>query len=98
MIIFVHDYFNKRLSKSFDSTFVTLDEMTSINTRKSTLGCMFTPSANSTRYGLNSIIRKSIVSWNYYAQKFKNENLTNLSRNQLKNKMKYDMILTYNAI
>ena len=98
MIIFVHDYFNKRLPKSFDDTFVKLDEMTSINTRNSTLGCIFTPSVNSTRYGLNSIIRKSIVSWNYYAQKFKNENLTNLSRNQLKNKIKYHMILTYNTI
>ena len=60
---FIHDYFNKRLPKSFDNTFVKLDEMTSINTRNSTLGCIFIPSVNSTKYGLNSIIRKSIVSW-----------------------------------
>ena len=52
------------LPKSFDNTFVKLDEMTSIDTRNSTLGCIFIPSVNSTRYGLNSIIRKSIVSWN----------------------------------
>ena len=53
--LFVHDYFDKRLPKSFDNTFVKLDEMTSINTRNSTLQCIFIPSVNSTRYGLNSI-------------------------------------------
>ena len=31
--LFVHDYLNKRLPKSFDNTFVKLDEMNSINTR-----------------------------------------------------------------
>ena len=69
--LFVHDYLNKRLPKSFDNTFVKLDEMNSINTRNSTLGCIYIPRVNSTRYGLNSIIRKSTVSWNYYTQKFK---------------------------
>ena len=33
---FVHDYFNKSLPKSFDITFLKLDEMISINTRNST--------------------------------------------------------------
>ena len=93
--LFVHDYLNKRLPKSFDNTFVKLDEMNSINTRNSILGCIYIPRVNSTRYGLSSIIRKSTVSWNYYTQKFKNVNLTNLSRNQLMNKIKNNMISTY---
>ena len=93
--LFVHDYLNKRLPKSFDNTFVKLDEMNSINTRNSTLGCIYIPRVNPTSYGLNSIIRKSTVSWNYYTQKFKNVNLTNLSRNQLMNKIKNNMISTY---
>ena len=39
---------------------------------------------NTTRYGLNSIYRKSIDAWNHFNKQLKDKNLSNLSRYKLK--------------
>ena len=85
--LLIHDFLNNKLPISFENYFNTTDDLYSfkIKTRGSVAGCLFIPYASSTKYGLNSIKRKAIMSWNYLVRNFNNINLFKLSRNQLKN-------------
>ena len=97
--LFVHDFLNGKLPKSFDNTFVKLSDVGSkdniVNTIKSDLGCLFLPNVNSTTYGLNSLNRNSIISWNTYVKLFNKDDIVTMSKNELKNKIKKHMLSIY---
>ena len=84
--LFVYDYFKNTLPKCFKSYFLKINEIHSVGTTSSELGCLFTPYLYTTRYGLHSITRKCIDIWNHFTKKFKLD-LSTLSRNMLKNKI-----------
>ena len=100
--LFVHDYLNGKLPKSFDNTFTKLSDVpgiigstnNTISTIKSDLGGLVLPHVSSSTYGLNSIYRNSIVNWNTYVKLF-NKNIARMSKSELKNKIKNHMISTY---
>ena len=97
--LFVHDFLNGKLPKSFDSTFLKLSEARSnenmVNTINSDLGCLFLPNVCTSTYRLNSIYRKSIISWNTYVRLFNKEDIVSISKNALKNKIKKHMLSMY---
>ena len=71
----------------------------SINTRKAIAGDIFTPFTNTTKYGLNSIYRKSIDTWNHFTKYFKDKNLSDLSKNECKELItELSLIHTHNTI
>ena len=88
--LFVHDYLNGKLPKSFDNTFTKLSDVHvpvgsihyKVSTINSELGCLQLPRVLT--YGLNSIYRNSIVNWNTYVKLFKNDNIVNMSKNRLR--------------
>ena len=90
--LFVHDYLNGKLPKSFDNTFTKLSDVPAlvgsnnnvVSTINSDLGCLLLPHVSSSTYGLNSINRNSIVKWNAYVKLFNKDNLVNLSKYVLK--------------
>ena len=84
--LFVYDFLKDKLPKCFKNYFKTLKESynSSMNTRNSKSGCLYLPSVISTKYGLNSIKIKSINSWNYFSITFKEGDLLQLSRSELK--------------
>ena len=97
--LFVHDFLNGKLPKSFDNSFIKLSDVGSkeniINTINSDLGCLFLPNVKSTTYGLNSLNRNSIISWNIYVKLFNKDDIVSMSKNELKNKIKKHMLSTY---
>ena len=101
--LFVHDYLNGKLPKSFDNTFTKLSDVpnivgstnNTISTINSDLGCLFLPNVSSTTYGLNSLYRNSIINWNSYVKLFKQDNIVKMTKNELKNKIKKAIIATY---
>ena len=88
--LLVHDYLKSKLPTSFDNYFTTTANIYTpdVTTRNSKNGCLFVPSVNSTKYGLNSIKIKAIVAWNCFIKIFKNLNLLELSRSKLKANIK----------
>ena len=70
--LFAHDFLKNTLPLCFKNYFKTLNEVYSSNvrTRSSSSGCLFTPSAKSTKYGLNSIKRNAINTWNHFTKVF----------------------------
>ena len=62
--LFVHDYFNNKLPKPFISSFNKVSDLHSLSTRRAANGCLVIPSCNSTKYGIKSINRLCIDSWN----------------------------------
>ena len=82
--LFVHDFLKKKLPKCFDSYFRTLKEAYPIGTKNAKLGCLFIPFVSTSRYGLRSITRQSILSWNSLCKAL-NCNLANFSRSIAKN-------------
>ena len=86
--LFVFDFLCKRLPECFDNYFKKLDEIYSeeISTINSELGCLFTPYMSTVKYGLQSITRQCITSWNFFTKEF-NTDLSKLSRPVLKNKI-----------
>ncbi len=84
--LFVYDAIKNTAPDSFHSYFAKINEVHDINTINSDLGCMFTPFRATTRYGLNSIIRKCISSWNYFSHQL-HLDLSSLSRFKLKSKI-----------
>ena len=84
--LFVYDAIKNTTPDSFHTYFVKISEVHDISTVNSDLGCMFTPYRATTRYGLNSITRKCIGSWNYFSHLL-NLNLSSLSRYSLKIKL-----------
>ena len=93
--LLVHDYLKGKLPQSFENTFKQLKDLNSVSTRNTTSGCLFIPSVSSTRYGINSIVRKSIISWNKFANIFKTKNICNMSRNELKTQISKYFLSTY---
>ena len=92
--LFVHDFFHKKLPVCFDNYFQSVKRVHSIGTKSNKLGCIFVPHVSTTRYGLHSITRKSICSWNYFS-KFFDCNLSELSRSVLKNKLTHHFLSLY---
>ena len=69
--LFVYDDLNENLPSCFDNYFKSIHEVHTLGTRASNLGCLFTTQINTTKYGLNSITRKCIDSWNFFTNIFK---------------------------
>ena len=86
--LFVFDFLHKKLPECFDNYFTKLDEIYSdeITTINSELGCLFTPFMSTVKYGLQSITRQCIATWNFFTKEL-NTNLSKLSRPVLKNKI-----------
>ena len=84
--LFVHDFLHKNLPECFDDYFQKLDEVYTeeTNTINSELGCLYTPFKSTERYGICSITRKCIDSWNFFTKELKTD-LSTLSRPVLKN-------------
>ena len=63
--LFVHDSLNGKLPKSFGNTFIKLSDVRSnsntVSTINSKKGCLFLPNVNNSTYGLNSLLRNSII-------------------------------------
>ena len=86
--LFVYDFLHENLPKCFDDYFQKLDEIYTddINTINSELGCLFTPFKSTQRYGICSITRKCIDSWNFFTKAL-NTDLSKFSRFTLKSKI-----------
>ena len=80
--LFVHDYLNNSLPACFEDYYFKLNYF-NVQTRNSNLGCLFLPSKNTTKYGLNLITQKFINSWNSITKDFKAD-LSSISRYKLK--------------
>ena len=92
--IFVHDFLKNKLPTCFNEYFQTVNSVHSIGTKSNRLGCLFIPHVSTKTYGLNSITRKSISSWNHFSNLFKC-NLSLLSRSMLKNKLTSHFLNSY---
>ena len=62
--MFVYDYLKGNLPNSFDDAFNRVDECHSIGTRSAEKGLLLIPRYNGTWYGLKSIYKNCINSWN----------------------------------
>ena len=94
-ILLVHDYLNNKLPKSFQDYYFKMNYMYfNVRTRNSKIGCLFTPSKNTTKYGLQSISQQCIYNWNYFSKMLKTD-LLDLSRNKLKQLLKQHFIQNY---
>ena len=62
--LFVYDYFGGNLPSSFVSTFSRVDETHQTGTRSAETGLLSIPRYNSTTFGLKSIYKNCINSWN----------------------------------
>ena len=65
--LFVYDFFNKNLPHSFTDTFFRADDMYEYATRKATSGQLYIPQYKTTTFGLKSIYKRCIDSWNYFS-------------------------------
>ena len=61
--LITHQYLNNELPDCFNNHYFQLHSLYYTQTRNANLGCLFQPSKRTTRYGLNSISNKSIVSY-----------------------------------
>ena len=85
--LFVHDYLNDSLPACFDDYYFKLNYLYfNALTRNANLGCLFLPSKNTTRYGLQSITQKSITTWNHITKNMKID-LSSISRYKLKTRL-----------
>ena len=62
--LFVYDYLKGNLPNSFDNTFNRVDDTHSTETRSAKTGKLAIPRYNGTTYGLKSIYKSCINSWN----------------------------------
>ena len=67
--LFVYDFFNKNLPHSFTDAFFRADDMYEYATRKATSGQLYIPRYKTTTFGLKSIYKRCIDSWNYFSNK-----------------------------
>ena len=97
--LFVYDFLNKNLPECFDDYFHKLNEIYTedINTINSELGCLFTPYMSTARYGLQSITRQCIKSWNFFTREL-NTDLSKLSRPNLKKKISSYFLDKYDPV
>ena len=89
--LFVHDYLNGKLPSSFDNIFKKVDNIHNVNTRSASKGLISLSNCRSSSFGLKSIYRNCIISWNTLAKEMhKTQNgqipidLQNISRKKLK--------------
>ena len=83
-ILPVHDYLNEALPNCFNGYYLKLNFLYfNAEARNSTLGCLFTPSRKTTKYGLNSITQQCIFNRNYITKTIQTD-LLSLSRNKLR--------------
>ena len=92
--LFVHDALKKVSPVCFHDYFKKTNQIHSIPTKSSSLGCLYVTKTNTVRYGLNSITRTCISNWNYITQKL-NSDLTSLSRLKLKYHIKLHFLQSY---
>ena len=85
--LLIHDYMNNTLPSCFQDYYFKQNYLNcNVQTRNSSLGCLFIPSKNTSTYGLKSISQQAIYNWNKTTKECKN-NLTNYSRVELKGKL-----------
>ena len=110
--LFVYDYFRRNLPSSFVSTFNRVDEIHQTGTRSAQTGLLSIPRYNSTTFGLKSIYKNCINSWNKVSteinkieqdkSKIKRKDVIDIdlcnmySRNRLKTTIKKHFISKYN--
>ena len=90
----MYDFLKNNLPTCFAKYFKLVNEIHSIGTKSSEIGCLYVPHFSTKNYGLNSITKKSIDSWNYFTKTF-NCKLKNYSRSALKNKITSHFLDTY---
>ena len=101
--LFVYDYLQGNLPNSFINTFKRVNDTHPIITQSAFTGQLVVPSYNTTRYGLNSIYKKCIDSWNMITSEInkskKMDNKTDLfkmySRNELKTTLTKHLFSVY---
>ena len=71
--LFVYDYLKGNLPKSFDNIFKRIEDLHQTETRSAFIGQLCIPSYNSTTYGLKSIYKKCIDSWNLMTKKLRED-------------------------
>ena len=84
--ILTHEFLNDQLPECFNNQYFKLHNLYYIQTRNSSLGCLFQPSKRTTRYGLNSVSHKSITTWNAITKNLKVD-LSSMSHYELKYKL-----------
>ena len=73
-VLLVHDYLNNKLPKCFQDYYFKMNYLYfNVQTRNSKLGCLFTPSKNTTRFGLKSITQQCIYNWNFFTKTLKHD-------------------------
>ena len=92
--LFVHDYLNNNLPFRFKNYFRTIHVIHGKGTRSQQLGLLFVPHFSTKKYGLSSITRKCINSWNSFSRIF-NCSLKTLSRFSLKTRITEYFIDSY---
>ena len=107
--IFVHDYLHGHLPQCYINTFTRIDSKHSVDTRQASTGMLINPRCNTVTFGIKSIYKKCIFSWNKltadinYMQKSKVVNklktidvdFVQLSRNKLKETITTHLLSTY---
>ena len=96
--LLIHDFLKNKLPQSFNNYFQTTKTLYNrVSTRNSKIGSIFVPYVKSTKYGLNSIKLKAILSWNKFAKQFKNKdsNILSLCRSALKKYIVESVINSY---
>ena len=96
--LFVHDFLNGNLPKSFDNTFTKLSDIRSngntVSTINSELGCLFLPNVNTSTYGLNSLIGIQSSAGTLISNYLIMMMLFQCQKNKLKNKIKKHVLST----
>ena len=92
--LFVHDFLKKKLPICFDDYFKKADQVHSIGTKGAKLGCLFVPSVSTIKYGIQSITRQSILSWNTLCKDL-HANLADFSRSVAKKKITTHFLHSY---
>ena len=108
---FVYDFLKGHLPKSYTNTFLRLNDSHSTCTRQAGTGMLSIPRYKSTTFGLKSIFKNCINSWNKFTseinkinqQKFVNKfktidiDLLKLTRNKMKETLTNHMLSNYNS-
>ena len=92
--LFVYDFLKSTLPVCFNTYFTKINTIHTSNTINSELGCLFTPYMSTVRYGLQSITRQCINTWNFFSRHLKTD-LSLLTRPVLKGKLNSYFINTY---
>ena len=92
--LFVHDSLNNESPACFSEYFQRTRQIHTNNTRNADLGCLFPSHSGTIRYGLYSITNRCISNWNALCKLLKLD-LSNLTRDQLKNKLFNHLVKSY---